>query len=76
MHFADGSSQIAVFRDGLLAGMGSVNFPDGSAYRGFFSCGLPNGPGILHRANGQEIDGQWRNGELISSSRDENSVMP
>lgn len=56
------------FVQGRKHGRGQQNYTDTQEiYVGTFKFGRPDGKGSLTKKNGQTVQGEWRNGEMIST---------
>ena len=52
------------FKNGKREGKGRINNQDGSFYVGNYENNMPNGKGYYKWAEGEEYEGQWRDGKL------------
>ena len=62
--FADKSSYVGYFKEGLFHGHGVLSFPDGSSYEGEFSDGKYGGHGVFRRKDGMKFEGQFADGKV------------
>ena len=67
MHFPDGKYHIGVYKQGLLHGLGKVNFANGDYYFGEFSGGKMHGHGKFYSSSESKIiEGEFCENELIN----------
>ena len=62
MLFSQKELYIGHFADGLLAGLGSIKFPNGGYYYGEFNAGTCSGYGSIH--NGNVVTYRYENDEI------------
>ena len=48
-----------------MHGNGRIIFKDGSSYKGMFNNGNYHGKGIFTRADGEELSGNFKDGQFI-----------
>eukprot|EP00062_Callorhinchus_milii_P024847 gi/632985193/ref/XP_007909542.1/ PREDICTED: MORN repeat-containing protein 4 isoform X2 [Callorhinchus milii] len=64
LKFADGSSYVGQFENGLFSGCGSLFFCDGSRYEGEFMQGKFQGVGVFTRYDGMKFEGEFKMGRV------------
>ncbi|MBF0553355.1 MAG: DnaJ domain-containing protein [Nitrospirae bacterium] len=61
--WADGTTYLGEFKDGMPNGQGVLSYHSGWKYAGEFRSGMPHGEGTLTYPNGTIYAGQWKDGK-------------